>query len=43
MSPVPPPPLDPLPHALDFPRLAEAALRELAQAGMRVVRTTDPV
>jgi nicotinamidase-related amidase len=43
MSPVPPPPLDPLPPSLDFPRVAEEALRAVAAAGMRVVRTTDPV
>ena len=43
MSPVPPPPLRPLPPALDFPRVAEEALRGFAAAGMRVVRTTDPV
>jgi len=43
MSPVPPPPLDPLPPALDFPRVAAEALRSFAAAGMRVVRTTDPV
>jgi nicotinamidase-related amidase len=41
MSPVPAPPLDPLPPALDFPRVADAALREFRAAGMRVVRTTD--
>jgi len=43
MSPVPAPPLEPLPPALDFPRVAEAAIEELRQAGMRVVRTTDPL
>lgn len=43
MSPVPPPPLDPLPPALDFPRVADEALRTVAAAGMRVVRTTDPL
>ncbi|HUG54471.1 MAG TPA: nicotinamidase [Vicinamibacteria bacterium] len=43
MSPVPPPPLDPLPPALDFPRVAEEALATFAAAGMHVVRTTDPV
>jgi nicotinamidase-related amidase len=43
MSPVPAPPLDPLPPGLDFPRVAEAAIRELQQAGMRVVKTTDPL
>jgi hypothetical protein len=41
MSPVLPPPLDPLPPALDFPRVADAAIRELRQAGMHVVRTTE--
>ncbi len=41
MSPVPAPPLDPLPAALNFPALADEALREFARAGMRVVRTTD--
>jgi nicotinamidase-related amidase len=43
MSPVPPPPIDPLPPSLDFPRVADEALRTLAAAGMRVVRTTDPL
>jgi len=43
MSPVPPPPLHPLPPALDFPRVAEEALRTFAAAGMRIVRTIDPV
>jgi len=41
MSPVPAPPLDPLPPALDFPRVADAALQDFHAAGMRVVRTTD--
>ena len=43
MSPVPPPPLDPLPPALDFPRVADETLRTVAAGGMRVVRTTDPL
>jgi nicotinamidase-related amidase len=43
MSPVPPPPLDPLPEALDFPKMAAQALRTFAAAGMRLVRTSDPV
>jgi nicotinamidase-related amidase len=43
MSPVPPPPLHPLPPALDFPRVAEEALRTFAAAGMRIVRTIDPI
>lgn len=42
-SPVPPPPIDPLPPALDFPRIADEAFRELAAAGMKLVKTTDPV
>lgn len=41
MSPVPPPPLDPLPPSLDFPRVAADSLRELARAGMHVVKTSD--
>jgi nicotinamidase-related amidase len=43
MSPVPPPPLDPLPPALDFPRVADETLGALAAAGMRIARTTDPI
>ncbi|GEN11128.1 Nicotinamidase-related amidase [Myxococcus fulvus] len=43
MSPVPAPPLNPLPPALDFPRMADEAIEELRAAGMRVVRTTDPL
>jgi hypothetical protein len=43
MSPVAPPPIDPLPPALDFPRVAEETLRTVAAAGMRVVRTADPL
>jgi nicotinamidase-related amidase len=42
-SPVPPPPLDPLPPDLDFPAIAERAFAELKQAGMHIVRTTDPI
>jgi nicotinamidase-related amidase len=42
-SPVPPPPLEPLPEALDFPRVAEKAFRGFAEAGMHLVRTSDPV
>jgi nicotinamidase-related amidase len=42
MSPVPPPPVAPLPAGLDFPRLADDGVRELvASAGMRVARTSD--
>jgi len=43
MSPVPPPPLDPLPPALDYPRLAEEAIEALRQAGMHVGETTAPI
>jgi nicotinamidase-related amidase len=43
MSPVPPPPLDPLPPALDFPRVAEHAFAELAERGMTMCKTTDRI
>jgi len=43
MSPVAPPPLDPLPEALDFPRVADRAMAEMAAAGMHLTRTADPV
>jgi nicotinamidase-related amidase len=43
MSPVPPPPIDPLPPGLDFPRIAERAFRDLAAAGMKIVKTSDPI
>ena len=43
MSPVPPPPLDPLPAGLDFPRRADEGLVELAAQGMRIVRTTEEI
>jgi nicotinamidase-related amidase len=42
-SPVPAPPIDPLPPSLDFPRIADEAFRELRAAGMNVVKTTDPL
>lgn len=43
MSPVQPPPVDPLPAALDFPRIADEAFVELKKAGMNIVKTTDPI
>jgi nicotinamidase-related amidase len=43
MSPVPPPPLDPLPPGLDFPAVAERAIARLREAGMRVARTSEAV
>lgn len=42
-SPVPPPPLDPLPPALNFPVVADRAFEEFKRAGMHIVKTTDPV
>jgi nicotinamidase-related amidase len=42
-SPVPAPPLDPLPPELDFPAVAEAAFRDFQAAGMKLVKTTDPI
>jgi nicotinamidase-related amidase len=42
-SPVPAPALDPLPPALDFPRIAKEAFAELRAAGMNLVKTTDAI
>ncbi len=41
MSPVPAPPLDPLPEALDFPSIADEALGRFEAAGMRVMTTVQ--
>ncbi len=43
MSPVPAPPIDPLPRELDFPRVAEEAMDRFRRAGMHIVKTTDPI
>ena len=43
MSPVPAPPLNPLPAALDFPKIAERGIEQWRNAGMRVVKTSDAV
>ncbi|MCK6551691.1 nicotinamidase [Myxococcota bacterium] len=43
MSPVPAPPLVPLPPTLDFPRIADRAIEDYRRAGMHVVKTTDPI
>ncbi len=43
MSPVPPPPLDPLPPSLDFPRVADAAMKDFARSGVHLVRTSDGI
>jgi hypothetical protein len=42
-SPVPAPAINPLPPALDFPRIADEAFVELKRAGMNIVKTTDAV
>ncbi len=42
-SPVPPPPLDPLPPDLDFPAVAKRRIRALADRGLGLALTTDPV
>lgn len=43
MSPVPPPPLNPLPPELDFPKIGEKAIADFRAAGMHIVKTTDPI
>ncbi len=43
MSPVTPPPLNPLPDALNFPVIANKAVEQWRAAGMRVVKTSDEV
>lgn len=41
MSPVPAPPLDPLPASLNFPAIAQAALEDFAASGMHLCTTQD--
>ncbi|MCB9641345.1 MAG: nicotinamidase [Myxococcales bacterium] len=41
MSPVPPPPLHPLPDSLNFPHIAEQTLEILGNAGMNIVTTEE--
>ena len=41
MSPVPAPPISPLPDSLNFPVIADRALEELASVGMNVTTTRD--
>ena len=43
MSPVPAPPIDPLPPTLDFPMIAERAIEEFRRSGMHIVKTTDEI
>jgi nicotinamidase-related amidase len=42
-SPVPAPPIHPLPPTLDFPRVADQAFEELKAAGMHIVKTTEVI
>ena len=42
MSPVEPPPLDPLPEALNFPKQAQKTLEESEKFGFNVVTTENP-
>jgi nicotinamidase-related amidase len=43
MSPVPAPPLSPLPPSLDFPRIANDAMAAFQAAGMHIVKSTDGI
>lgn len=43
MSPVPAPPINPLPPGLDFPAIAAKAFEEFRRAGMHLTRTTEPI
>jgi nicotinamidase-related amidase len=43
MSPVPAPPIDPLPPSLDFPRIADEAIDTFRRAGMHIVKTDDAI
>lgn len=43
MSPVPAPPIDPLPPGLNFPRIAAEAIETFKKAGMHVVKTTEEI
>lgn len=43
MSPVPAPPIHPLPPQLDFPAITARAFAEFKKAGMHLVKTTDPL
>jgi nicotinamidase-related amidase len=43
MSPVPAPPIHPLPAHLNFPQLAQEGIEKWRKAGMHVVRTTDAI
>ena len=43
MSPVPAPPLRPLPPSLDFPRIADEAIARFKAAGVHVVTSAEPL
>jgi len=43
MSPVPAPPINPLPPSLDFPAITARAFETFKKAGMHMCRTTDPI
>jgi nicotinamidase-related amidase len=43
MSPVPAPPIKPLPASLDFPAIAERAIDDFRRAGMHIVKTSDAI
>jgi nicotinamidase-related amidase len=43
MSPVPAPPISPLPPALDFPRVADEAMAAFQAAGMHIVKSSDGI
>ncbi len=42
-SPVPAPPIDPLPAGLDFPAIADAAFEDFKRAGMHIITTEDAI
>ena len=43
MSPVPAPPIEPLPQGLDFPAIADAAMKRFEEAGFNIVSCGDPL
>jgi nicotinamidase-related amidase len=43
MSPVPAPPINPLPRELNFPLITEKAMDEFRRIGFHIVSTHDPI
>ena len=43
MSPVPPPPLNPLPSGLNFPKIAEEMLKFVEEKGMVLTKTSEEI